>query len=26
VYQHSPYREAGYRRYPVLRWQGAVPK
>jgi hypothetical protein len=26
VYQHSPYREAGYRRYPILRWQGAVPK
>jgi hypothetical protein len=26
VYQHSPYREAGYRRYPVLRWLGAVPR
>jgi hypothetical protein len=26
VYQHSPYAEAGYRRYPVLRWLGAVPK
>ena len=26
VYQHSPYREAGYRRYPVLRWLGAVPQ
>jgi hypothetical protein len=25
VYQHSPYAEAGYRRYPVLRWLGAVP-
>lgn len=22
VYQHSPYAEAGYRRYPVLRWLG----
>ncbi|GAA4497513.1 M14 family metallopeptidase [Hymenobacter ginsengisoli] len=26
VYQHSPYAEAGYRRYPVVRWLGAVPK
>jgi len=26
VYQHSPYAEAGYRRYPVLRWLGAVPR
>ncbi|MVN77212.1 hypothetical protein GO988_12830 [Hymenobacter sp. HMF4947] len=26
VYQHSPYREAGYRRYPVLRWLGPVPQ
>lgn len=26
VYQHSPYREAGYRRYPVLRWLGAGPQ
>jgi hypothetical protein len=26
VYQRSPYAEAGYRRYPVLRWLGAVPK
>lgn len=26
VYQHSPYREAGYRRYPVLRWLGPVPR
>ena len=26
VYQHSPYAEAGYRRYPVRRWLGAVPK
>jgi hypothetical protein len=25
VYQHSPYAEPGYRRYPVLRWLGAVP-
>lgn len=25
VYQHSPYREAGYCRYPVRRWLGAVP-
>ncbi|QKG56011.1 M14 family metallopeptidase [Hymenobacter sp. BRD128] len=25
VYQHSPYVEAGYRRYPVLRWLGAAP-
>ncbi|RZK63114.1 MAG: hypothetical protein EOO59_00635 [Hymenobacter sp.] len=25
VYQHSPYAEAGYRRYPVLRWLGPVP-
>ena len=24
VYQHSPYAEAGYRRYPVLRWLGPV--
>ncbi|WP_151088132.1 M14 family zinc carboxypeptidase [Hymenobacter baengnokdamensis] len=26
VYQHSPYAEPGYRRYPVLRWLGAVPR
>ncbi|MGI4740054.1 MAG: M14 family zinc carboxypeptidase [Janthinobacterium lividum] len=26
VYQHSPYREAGYRRYPVLRWLGQAPR
>ncbi|MDO7883785.1 M14 family zinc carboxypeptidase [Hymenobacter cheonanensis] len=26
VYQHSPYAEAGYRRYPVLRWVGPVPR
>jgi hypothetical protein len=26
VYQRSPYAEAGYRRYPVLRWLGAVPR
>jgi len=26
VYQHSPYAEAGHRRYPVLRWLGAVPR
>ena len=26
VYQHSPYAELGYRRYPVLRWLGPVPK
>jgi len=26
VYQHSPYAEAGYRRYPVLRWLGPVPR
>lgn len=27
VYQHSPYREAGYRRYPVRRWLGgALPE
>jgi hypothetical protein len=26
VYQHSPYAEAGYRRYPVLRWLRAVPQ
>jgi murein tripeptide amidase MpaA len=25
VYQHSPYAEAGYRRYPVVRWLGGVP-
>jgi hypothetical protein len=25
VYQHSPYAEPGYRRYPVLRWLGPVP-
>ncbi|MGI4867878.1 MAG: M14 family metallopeptidase [Janthinobacterium lividum] len=25
VYQHSPYAEPGYRRYPVLRWLGEVP-
>ncbi|WP_375418847.1 M14 family metallopeptidase [uncultured Hymenobacter sp.] len=24
VYQHSPHREAGFRRYPVRRWLGAV--
>ncbi len=24
VYQHSPYAEADYRRYPVRRWQGPV--
>ncbi|MDJ0365206.1 M14 family zinc carboxypeptidase [Hymenobacter sp. H14-R3] len=24
VYQHSPYAEPGYRRYPVLRWLGNV--
>ena len=26
VYQHSPYAEPGYRRYPVLRWLGEVPR
>ena len=26
VYQHSPFAEAGYRRYPVLRWLGEVPR
>jgi len=26
VYQHSPYAEAGYRRYPVLRWLGPAPR
>ena len=26
VYQHSPYAEAGYRRYPVLRWLEPVPR
>ncbi len=26
VYQHSPYAEPGYRRYPVLRWLGPVPR
>jgi hypothetical protein len=26
VYQHSPYAEAGYRSYPVLRWLGSVPQ
>jgi hypothetical protein len=26
VYQHSPYAEPGYRRYPVLRWLGTVPR
>jgi hypothetical protein len=26
VYQHSPYAEAGYRRYPVLRWLGGTPR
>ncbi|TDN38147.1 hypothetical protein A8B98_25350 [Hymenobacter sp. UV11] len=26
VYQHSPYAEPGYRRYPVLRWMSAVPR
>ncbi|RYY19197.1 MAG: hypothetical protein EOO36_06320 [Cytophagaceae bacterium] len=25
VYQHAPYAEPGYRRYPVLRWLGPVP-
>ena len=24
VYQHSPYAEPGYRRYPVLRWTGPI--
>ncbi|WP_223649873.1 M14 family zinc carboxypeptidase [Hymenobacter psoromatis] len=24
VYQHSPYAEAGYRRYPVQRWLGKI--
>jgi hypothetical protein len=26
VYQHSPYAEASYRRYPVLRWMGSAPR
>jgi len=26
VYQHSPYAEPGYRRYPVVRWLGPVPR
>ena len=26
VYQHSPYAEPGYRRYPVLRWLEPVPR
>jgi hypothetical protein len=26
VYQHSPYAEPGYRRYPVLRWLGPAPR
>ncbi|MFD1872535.1 M14 family metallopeptidase [Hymenobacter bucti] len=26
VYQHSPYAEPGYRRYPVLRWFGPLPR
>jgi hypothetical protein len=26
VYQHSPYAEAGYRRYPVVRWYGPMPR
>jgi hypothetical protein len=26
VYQHSPYAEPGYRRYPVVRWQGPLPR
>ncbi len=26
VYQHSPWHEAGYRRYPVLRWLGMAPQ
>ena len=26
VYQHSPYAEASYRRYPVRRWLGPVPR
>jgi hypothetical protein len=25
VYQHSPYAELGYRRYPVVRWYGPLP-
>jgi hypothetical protein len=26
VYQHSPYAEPGYRRYPVVRWLGPLPR
>jgi hypothetical protein len=26
VYQHSPYAEPGYCRYPVVRWQGPLPR
>jgi hypothetical protein len=26
VYQHSPYAEPGYRRYPVVRWYGPMPR
>jgi hypothetical protein len=26
VYQHSPYAEPGYRRYPVVRWYGPLPR
>jgi hypothetical protein len=26
VYQHSPYAESNYRRYPVVRWYGPLPR